>query len=373
MARGKLREKNGHFYMCIVDNSGQETTRSIKKEFGLSKEPSQKQAEKYLAKKLAEMELTGIGYSSKMTVESFLKEWLESKESNISSNSLVYYKGAINNHIVPLIGDMRLDQLNKGNMQKYVTLLSKDCEPPTVMLAIKVLKLALNSAVDWELIMSNPALRLELPKYRKKEKVVWSDKELAQFLDVNRDDDLMPLYKLIIATGLRRGEALALTWDDVNFDGAYIKVSKSLDKTKVIRDTKTTSSIREVIVPDFIIATLRELKVSQSKFMMATGQRNKANYLFVNKLCLPCDPNLILRRFKRSCQKAGVRETDLHSLRHLHVSMLVSAGVDVKTIQKRVGHSDASTTMNIYAHMLNNTDKEAADKIESKLTAMINY
>ena len=339
MARGYVQQKKGHYYIHIIDDEGRETTRSVKKELGLKKEPTEKQAQNLLQRKLIELETSGVAYDAKITVADFMAQWLESKKRSIEFTTYDGYQMAINNHINPHLGKIGLNKLNKATVQKFVNQLCNETGVRTVRYTMMILKQALTKAVEWELLARNPADNIELPKEEHKEKTVWTNEELARFLSVNRDNRLYPLFLLAITTGMRRGEMLALTWPDINFDTGVITVNKSITVDRIIKDTKSKSSHRKISAPDFVINILREHRLEQMQWYLAAGIRPDNNAVFTTSKGTYFRPDNILGEFKKACKAADVPIITLHALRHLHVSILLQVGTDPKAIQHRVGHA----------------------------------
>lgn len=370
MARGYVQNKNGHYYIHIIDDNGRETTRSVKKELGIKKEPTEKQAQNLLQRKLIELETSGVAYDSKITVADFMAEWLETKKRSIEFTTYDGYQMAINNHINPHLGQVGLNKLNKATVQKFANQLCNETGVRTVRYTMMIFKQAMTKAVEWELIARSPAEGIELPKEQHAEKVVWTSEELQRFLAVNRDNRLYNLYVLAITTGMRRGEMLALNWSDINFDTGVITINKSITADRIIKDTKSKSSHRKVCAPDFVIALLKEQRIKQKQWYLAAGIRPDNDAVFTTSKGTYFRPDTILGEFKKACKAADVPVVTLHSLRHLHVSILLQVGTDPKAIQHRVGHAKLSTTLDIYAHLIDDSEQETAHKIEEHLSQM---
>lgn len=370
MARGRIRNVNGQLYINIVDDAGNETTRSVKKELGLKRQPTEKEATKLLHDKLYEIEHGKIAYDAKILLTDFLQMWLDSKRIKVEPETVNLYKRELNHHIIPYLGEVRLNKLNKPLLQKTVSKMIKDGKSAyTIKFSLEILGFAMDKAVEWDMLTKNPTKGLELPKQETMEKAIWTDEELMQFLEINKDDKHILIYLLAITTGMRRGEILALQWDDIDFDSKTISIKRTLTSEVRIKTAKTQNSIRTINVPTFIMHDLRKHKIKQAEDLLASRMVNPNKIVFFNKATQGYFwPQSILSHFKILCKKANVPAINIHRLRHLHVSMLYAEGIDIKTIQKRVGHANIATTMNIYAHLMDNPDQEAAAKIENRLS-----
>nr|DAM46223.1 MAG TPA: Integrase [Caudoviricetes sp.] len=367
MASGCVRKINGKYYIKITDDNGNQTTRSVKKELGLSRDATKGEADKLLAKKLNELDDSGIAYDSKITLADFLDQWLEAKEHDIDPDTLAGYKRDIRLHVLPHIGTIQLNKLKKITLQKYVNTLTKETGTRTVNYTLMILRQALSQAVEWELLAKNPADKLMYERYEAPEKIIWTDEEFSRFLNSAQTSRFYPIYILIITTGMRRGEILALEWSDIDFETNTISITKSLNAERIIKKPKTPTSVRNLIIPDFVADILRDHHKQQKKWYMASGIRPETDAVFTTTNGTYLFPRNVLRAFKQDCRDAGVPVVDLHSLRHLHVSVLLNEGVDIKRIQHQVGHAKPSTTVNVYSHLINKTDSSVAEKIEEHI------
>lgn len=213
----------------------------------------------------------------------------------------------------------------------------------------------------------NPAVNIFKPEYRKDEKIVWSDEEAWAFLAVTFDHYLGLLFRLIMASGCRLGEALGLTWDNVCYDKSEIHIDRQLNKKLEFKPLKTKSSYRSVSLPAEIMDELKQHQADQGKMLDLSEIKNVANAVFLTKNLTLVDGRNALNIFKRLCKKANVRSTDIHSLRHLQATWLVSDNVDLKSIQNRLGHSRSQTTLDIYAKLFKKKQDDAVTAIGSHM------
>ena len=203
MARGYVVEKNGRWYIQIFDDTGRSTMRSVAKELG-KKDATEKDAQKLLWRRLAEADNDGIAYSAKITLDKYLHDWIQLKKPTIAQSTYECYLEKIDKHIVPRIGDLRLDQLNKATMKRFLNSLIDDgIGTRTIQLTMRqVLSQALTQACEDELLKKNPMQGIHTPAYTRKEKIMWTDKELNAFLAVAKERPLYPVYMLAITTGM---------------------------------------------------------------------------------------------------------------------------------------------------------------------------
>jgi len=220
-------------------------------------------------------------------------------------------------------------------------------------------------AVTWQLIVRNPMDGIELPKVTKKAPSVVEKGSVSKLLERARTTRLYPLILLALATGARRGELLALEWPDLDFDNGQMNVTKSLEQTKAGLRVKSTKSEkpRRFIVPAGAIDALRKHRAEQDRDRSLFGADYQDHQLV---FCRPeggyYSPDRAGARVVELMRKAGLEGVSLHSLRHTHASELLSMGVPIPTVAKRLGHANANITLSIYAHALE-ADELAAAKI----------
>ena len=371
MARGYVVEKNGRWYIQIFDDTGRSTMRSVAKELG-KKDATEKDAQKLLRRRLSEADNGGVAYSAKITLDKYLHDWIQLKKPTIAQSTYECYLEKIDKHIVPRIGDLRLDQLNKATMKRFLNSLIDDgVGTRTIQLTMRqVLSQALTQACEDDLLTKNPMQGIHTPAYTRKEKIMWTDKELNAFLAVAKERPLYPVYMLAITTGMRRGEILALTWRDIDLVTGEITIDKQLTPDREIKKPKTAGSKRKVFVPAEVVEILKMHREKQRAWLDALGKPININLpAFTSDTGTYYFPRNVLRDFKVACQQAGVPVICLHDCRHLYVSLAIDAGISLKTIQSEVGHSKLSTTTDTYAHIINDDEnkKSAAVKVADRL------
>ncbi|KNZ41391.1 tyrosine-type recombinase/integrase [Acetobacterium bakii] len=245
----------------------------------------------------------------------------------------------------------------------------------TVLHYHKLLNNIMNNAVKWSVIPFNPIeKRVELPKSDRKEPAYMDDKEALEFLELLEEEPLK--YKLalnlLIFSGFRRGEIGGLKWADIDFDAKIITIKRALKyipgEGLFEGDTKTFKSKRSIKLPDFIFDLLKAHRVWQLEERLKVGDRwNDNDYVFTRWNGQPMSLDTIGAYLKKFTDKHGLKPVHLHSLRHTNASILIASGVDLKTVSSRLGHSNLSTTGNIYAHVINSADAKASDALDNIL------
>ena len=237
-----------------------------------------------------------------------------------------------------------------------------------------VLGVSLGKAFKLGKIVVNPLLRVELPKAEKPEARSLTPGEVQRLREVCRGDWTFCFVEIACATGCRRGELLALTWEDVDWDAATITVSKSLEETTAglrVKKTKSNKPRRFRIGPS-AIAALRFQREQQDEHRRLCGPDYRDNNLV---FALPDGsflwPHLVSQTIVRRMRKAGVKDASLHTLRHTHASTLLSKGVPLPAVSARLGHADTNITARIYSHALPEDDARAADTWEQAVTGPV--
>lgn len=215
-------------------------------------------------------------------------------------------------------------------------------------------------ALKWGLVGRNVAEVVVSPTPDPYEIKPLTVDQAKQLLKVLEGDRLYAFYVFLLTTGVRRGEALGLLKEDLNLDEGTVVIKHSLaflpHKGLVLGETKSEKSKRLLALPDF---TVKVLRTHLSKYSL------NSIFVFSTGNGTPFSPRNIIRHFKLKLKAAGLpMETRIHDLRHSHISWLIRSGQDIKSVQALAGHAQASTTLEIYSHLLPGYNREAADKIE---------
>jgi integrase len=350
---------------------------------------TKREAEEALREKIASHEQgRGEGPSEIPTFADFFSRWMrEHADRKCAPKTVERYRelGAYAiRHTVEIagkkavLGDVMLDQFRPMQMELMINALSdhggqktkkhplgRPLAPKTVRHIACVVHGCFEKAVTWQLIDRNPLDGIDLPKLAKKPPKIIEKDSVKRLLDRARSTRLYALIMLDLATGVRRGELLALKWPDIDFDSGIMNVTKSLEQTKNGLRVKTTKSEkpRRFAVPAAAVDALRSHQTVQDRdkdLFAACYQDNQLVF------CKPdghyYSPDRVGARVVELMKKAGIEGVSLHSLRHTHASELLSNGVPIPTVAKRLGHANANVTLSIYAHALE-ADELAAAKI----------
>lgn len=341
---------------------------------------TKKQAERELAKFYSECEAGDFSKPGNLTIEAFwemfLKNYCHAKK--LKERSIARYKTFIKHQINPILGKKKLSKLKRLHVQEWVNYLSeeKDLAPKTVRGAYSLLNNMYKSAMKWELVNSNPCSLVDLPPLKKKEADFLRLDEvkiLLAELEKRPHEELQYVASTILTlfTGIRLGELTGLVWSDIDFDTAEMKLQRQrayIHEIGIVEyDLKTDNSNRTIALPEICLSYLHQLRAFQKEQQLLLGSRwENTNYVLVNEFGSPIFPRNPSRWFIDFVEELeGVHRITFHQLRHTHVALLAHLGIDIHKISKKVGHSEETTTLRTYMHILAKTEHEDANRIDA--------
>jgi integrase len=309
-----------------------------------------------------------------MTLAEYFRAWLDSATKQ-SPKTLERYSELAERQIIPHLGAVKLQKLKPEAVRAWHrTLLDSGLTARTTTHAHKLLRLVLGYAVRSGTLTRNVAAIESPPKVEEREAEILSPEQIVAVLGSLQGHSLYPIAALALSTGMRRGELLGLQWGDTELDAAkpFLRVQRSLEETKAglrLKPPKTARGRRSITLPADTVALLRTHKTEQMRLRLALGIGNiKPDTLVFGDIeGRPLNPHAVSRAWRRVCDAKNLPRVSFHALRHTHVSVLISAGVDVLTISRRIGHSKASMTLDVYGHLIHGGDEAAAKAIEGVL------
>lgn len=317
----------------------------------------------------------------KLTFGEYLDRWLPSHaKSKLSPTSHLRYKKEIDNRIRPLLGHILIEKLNPLTIQNFVDEIEKQgrldngrpLSAEMIKYTLKVVKKSLKQAVLWGMLPRNPAENISSPKdTKKKEMQILTEGQIKNLLSVlksGQDHQKYLLILLLLSTGLRLGEALALTWQDIAFTDEIISVNKLIQRIQgqgiLIKPPKTESSIRKVTIESKLVAALKYHRLKQKERRLKLGavwKGGDSEQVFTGPRGGFMTNSSAENWWSKFRAQHGLESIRLHDMRHTHITHLLASGkMDIKTISERVGHKNASMTLNIYSHVLPAKQREAA-------------
>ena len=331
---------------------------------------SKKEAEAALRRELTELESGAHVDRSAVTVAEFLMgEWLPARSQQIRPNTLEAYRSAIERHIVPHIGAIRLQQLSPRDVNRLYALLAERGSQTGGPLALKtvrnthgVLLRAMNDAVRWELIRRNPAAAASPPSSARRPSVPdpWRRHEVRAFLESVAGDEWEALWVLAATTGMRRSEVLGLRWSDVDLERGRLSVLQTVVPVRGMPKVGAPKTKRS--------ARLVHLDATATEALRARRQRLPVDLpddalVFARPDGSALRPGTVTNRFQRLRQRAGLRHIRLHDLRHTWATLALEAGINPKVVSEQLGHANISITLDTYSHVIPALQADAVDRV----------
>ncbi|MBW5448641.1 tyrosine-type recombinase/integrase [Cohnella sp. CFH 77786] len=323
-----------------------------------------------------------------LSVADWFEIWLKiTKNNSIKKTTKILYESLIRNHILPILGGYKLSKLRRLHLQKFINdklesgrLDGKGggLSAKTVKHLCQIINSALKEAAEQKFISDYVTLKVAYPKQKRKRIKVLMKEQVEAFLCFIRNHPRFQKYYapilLEIYTGVRRGELLGLRWDNVSFSSGMIKLEQQLVKVgskHEISDLKTDSSHNRIIaIPEEVVAVLEEYRQRKENEYKLLGYSERKvevmlseGLVFTNTVGNPIQPRNFIRDFKQMLKAADVPSISFHSLRHFFAVWSIDNGVNIKTLQSELGHSDSKTTLDTYGdHINDEMKKEAAKK-----------
>lgn len=309
--------------------------------------------------------------------------WWESYKNTIKPNSQQSMEGIVRLHILPVFGDYKLDRLTTPIIQQQVNKWADNANRgvkgayANYSFLNNINRRILQYGVTMQVIQHNPARDVIIPrKQQNKENKVkfFSNQELKQFLDYLDSLDLSSyenffdyvLYKTLLATGCRIGEALALEWSDIDLKNGTISVSKTLNRYQETNTPKSKAGLRDIEIDKATILLLKQYKKRQQVQSWQLGRSESIVFTpFTTKYAYACT---LRKRLQSHFKAAGVPDISFHGFRHTHATIMLYAGIEAKDLQYRLGHSNISMTLNTYVHATKEGAKKAVSIFEAAIS-----
>lgn len=304
------------------------------------------------------------------TVGEYLTQWLRGKRS-LKPSTQLSYAGHVDRYLVPELGTMHLADLTPTHVDeayRAITATNPSLSNSTMHRIHATLMSALNRAVQRGLIDLNPAATVELPRPERVVMRTWSPEQFAKFLAVNRNDDLILLYRLMGLLGLRRGEALGLTWGDFDPRSRELRIERTLGRVGaelVLGPPKSAAGRRTLAVDPQTSKAIEEHRRNHG-----ARQNISLGWIFASG-DEPLDPAHVSRRFGRLTAEAELPRIRLHDLRHTSASIGLAAGESLIEVSRRLGHSSITVTADIYSHISPALSHSAAERLAQQVIPAI--
>ena len=356
---------------------------------------TKKDAEVELAKFVTEVQNGLVIDGKSLKFSEFTEIWKRDYGSKeLAPSTYKRYCRMLETRLLPYFGHFYINKIKPTDIMKFYDLLEKDTQlvrkkgnngsktkkplsGKTILEHHRLLRAMLHKAVYWQLIVANPAERVQPPKARKPKRRSYDDEQtkiLLENLELLSSEDTKYKVAIILTvfTGVRLGELMGLEWQDVDFKNGIISINRSsqylADMGVFTKVPKTESSIREIAIPEFIISLLEEYKLWYEEQKSIYGELwTNSDRLFVQADGKPMHPSTISKWFVKYVGQIGLPVINFHGLRHTNASLLVAQNIDIAVISARLGHAQISTTLDFYVHPLLSHNRKAGYALENLL------
>ena len=356
---------------------------------------TKKEAEIELAKFVADVQNGMVIEGKSLKFSEFTEIWKRDYGSKeLAPSTYKRYCRMLETRLLPYFGHFYVNKTKPTDIMQFYDLLSKDTQlvrkkdnggnktlkplsGKTILEHHRLLRAMLHKAVYWQVIVSNPAERVQPPKAKKPKRKYYDDDQCKILLEnLEQLDEEQIKYKtaiiLTVFTGVRLGELMGLEWNDIDFRNGIVSINRS---SQYLADTgvftkvpKTESSIREVAIPDFVISLLEEYKLWYDEQKSLYGELwINSNRLFVQADGKPMHPSTISKWFVKFIGQIGLPVINFHGLRHTNATLLIAQNIDVAVVAARLGHAQITTTFNFYVHPIIAHNKKAGFALENLL------
>lgn len=356
---------------------------------------TKKDAEVELAKFVTEVQNGLVIDGKSLKFSEFTEIWKRDYGSKeLAPSTYKRYCRMLETRLLPYFGHFYINKIKPTDIMKFYDLLEKDTQlvrkkgnngsktkkplsGKTILEHHRLLRAMLHKAVYWQLVVSNPAERVQPPKARKPKRKLYDDEQtkiLLENLELLSSEDTKYKVAIILTvfTGVRLGELMGLEWQDIDFKNGIISINRSSqylsDMGVFTKVPKTESSIREIAIPEFIISLLDEYKLWYEEQKSVYGELwTNSDRLFVQADGKPMHPSTISKWFVKYVGQIGLPVINFHGLRHTNASLLVAQNIDIAVISARLGHAQISTTLDFYVHPLLSHNRKAGYALENLL------
>ena len=352
-----------------------------------------KKAEAELARLIGQVEKGDYADADGMTVRELFTRYLSTAKPKLAAKTYERYADAVRTHIAPTLGAVKIDKLSPlhleeayaGWMQSGAVRRKGGLSARTVLHYHRLIRKVLGQGVLWKVLARNVADAVQPPRPQRREMTSLTAEQLVTLLSVaakppsrqaavqhgvSCEPAWYPAILFLASTGVRRGECLAVKWDDLDLKAGVVSVRRSLEHTRAGLAFKSPKNGRPRVVeiPGSMVAALRRYRANQNEQKLALGKGYKDNGLvFARHDGEPMNPHAFGDAFRELVKRAGVPRIRLHDLRHTHATLLLQRGENLKVVSARLGHTTVGITGDLYAHVLPGMDRKAADAFDDLL------
>jgi integrase len=344
---------------------------------------TQRECQAALHKVLTAVEARSYAPPTRITVKAFLlAEWLPAIKGTLRPTTYASYTMLAQQHIIPRLGGLQLQNLTPAAINALYAYLAEEgrvrgeggLSASSVRRVHAVLHRACRDAVRWARLTVNPVDAADPPKQSAEHSdrlPVWTAEQLSAFLAQVADDRLFALWRLLAMTGMRRGEALGLAWDDLDMESSTATIRRAwvpVNGIAQMSEPKTKRGRRTIALDPMTLKTLRAHAARQADEQSDGDVAGiDAGFVFTRTDGQPLHPWKVSKAFRNQAKAAMLPPIPLHGLRHTYATLALAAGVNPRIVSARLGHATVALTLDVYSHVLPQADQEAADKIAALL------
>jgi integrase len=375
--KGHIRERSPGHWAIVLEIRDPEIGKRKRKWHSFAGTKREAQIER--SRLIAELTQGAYVEPARTTLAEFLERWLDHARTQVSPKSHERYCELVRCSIVPLLGAIPLSKLQPVTISAaYARALASGrrdgkggLAPRSVHYMHRILRQSLAQAVRWQILARNPCDAVKPPRVERRKSVTLSADQAAQLLSALAHSRVYWPTLIALATGMRRGEILALRWQHVDRDRGTLQVVETLEQTKTSLRFKPPKNgkTRAITLPAFAVAELRRWKTEQAQELLRLGVRQTSATL----VCGQADgevrsPHDLTNQFRRFLQQMkDLPQVRFHDLRHSHATQLLAGGVHPKIAQERLGHSSISITLDLYSHAVESLQDKAANCVDAAL------
>ena len=335
---------------------------------------SKQEAIAALRKAQYELERGVLVTEKDMKLGPYLEHWLEHIHKRaLRIGTYIRYRGLLSNHIIPALGSIKLQKPSPQHIETFYAHKQDEGQSASSISSMHgLLHQALKQAVRRNLVARNACDAVTLPRKSRHEVTSLTKEQAQTLLEAVRGQRLEAILAMALTTGMRRGELLALQWQDIDWEGGSVQVRRSVNRYAgqgyKVSEPKTSKGRRKVMLPQFVLDILKGHRTAQLEARLRTGAAwQDRGLVFCSAQGGFMRPDDLVKSFQRVLERVGLPHLRFHDLRHSAATILLTMGVHPKVVQELLGHSQISMTMDIYSHTLPTMQQEAIGKLNAIL------
>ncbi len=384
MAKGHIQRRGDSYRVHIYLGKDPVTG---KKQYHRETVRGKKNAERRLREILTELDRGTWIQPSALTLREYLENrWLPHVSARKQQSTFDMYESLCRVHIIPCLGHIPLPDLTAIMLDNFYHDRLKSpradgregtLSENTVKHIHDVIRIALNQAVKWGILVRNVAESATPPEVPRQRPAAWTPEQASKFLATVKDDEYYAAYLLAIQAGLRRGEILGLRWQDINFVDRYVVIEQALVKTSkgnILKTPKTKDSQNATALSRATVDALRDRMLVQAQEKKDWEDKcgpgtwkNPNNLVFTREDGSPIKPDTFTRQFRKKLGSGGIPQIRFHDQRHTAATIMIDAGTDIKVVSNQLRHADIGTTSDFYIGPIPDAQRRAADGMDKIL------